>query len=51
MRDMRKKFITVIAIVLATAIAITACKAKMPSNETLTPDSTHPRGVAGAIDD
>jgi len=51
MRDMRKKFITIFALVLATAIAISACKAERPSNETLTPDSTHPRGAGGAIDD
>ena len=52
MRKMRKKFITIFAIVLATVIVTSACKAETPSNETQTPDLTHPSGgEKGTIDD
>jgi len=52
MRKMRKKFITIFAIVFATVIVTSACKAAAPSNETQTPDLTHQSGgEKGTIDD
>ena len=48
---MRRGFFTILTLVLATTIAISSCKAEGPSNEALTPGSTHPREAGGAIDD
>jgi CubicO group peptidase (beta-lactamase class C family) len=52
MKEIRKKFIAIFAIVLATAIVTSACKVETPLNETKTPDLTHlGGGKKGAIDD
>lgn len=48
---MRRKFLTIFSLALATTIVISACKAEGLSNEIQSSDSTRARGAVGAIDD